>query len=70
MLSTQVHLQDATSRGWPLSSNTRVPGGYTLNTRGYLDPVGNDATGTRVPARFEDPRLNVLPQYLYKTVSK
>ena len=44
--------------------------GSDLNTRGYLDPAGNYATGTRVPAvirvpaRFEDPRFIILPQYL------
>ena len=55
------------TRGWLLSSITRVPGGYTRSdpTRSkgrvrpqyprVLDPAGNDATGTRVPARFEDP---------------
>ena len=40
-----------------------------LNTRGCLDPAGNCATGTgvpagsRVPARFEDPRFNILAHY-------
>ena len=39
--------------------------GSDLNNRGYLDPAGNDATGTRVLARFEDPRFNILAQCLH-----
>ena len=35
--------------------------GSDLNTRGYFDPADNDATGTRVPARFEGPWFHVLP---------
>ena len=38
--------------------------GSDLNTRGDMDPAGNDSTGTRVSARFEEPQFNNLPQYL------
>ena len=52
-------------RGYPAG----IPGrtllvervGSGLNTRGYFDPADNDATGTRVPARFEGPWFHVLP---------
>ena len=35
--------------------------GSDLNTRGYLDPAGSDATGTQIPAGLEEPRLIILP---------
>ena len=41
--------------------------GSDLNTRGYSDPAGNDAMGTRV-ARFEDPRFNIIPHISRKLI--
>ena len=39
--------------------------GSDLNTRGYLDPAGNDATGTRVPADIRIPLLSCRPPVPY-----
>lgn len=47
----------------PTSIVQHVPG-QDLNTRGYLEPAGNNVTGTRVPARFVEPLFIVLPSYL------
>ena len=58
---------------WLRSSITRGADGYTpsdtthstgrvrsLTARGYLEPARNGVTGTRVPARFPEPRLIIL----------
>lgn len=50
--------------GWVLPVQ-RV--GPDLNTRRDLDPAGNKATGTRVPARFEKPRFT--PVHLSSMIS-
>ena len=46
------------------STSTVQRVGFNLNTRGYLEPARNDVKGTRVPARFAEPRFIVLTSYL------
>ena len=50
--------------------------GSDLNTRGHLDPAGNYATGTRVPAgtrvpvSFEDPWFNTYSSTIPASISR
>lgn len=44
--------------------------GSNHNTRGYSDPAGVTATGTRVPARFYEPRFTIVFEIFLENLLK